>query len=37
MKNGEAQRKIMDKIMAMDNIEANWDSEEVMEKMKSYV
>lgn len=32
---GQAQSKIMDEVMEMPNIESNWDSEEVMQKMLS--
>ncbi len=35
LKNGEAQNKLMQEILKMDDIHNNWDSEEVMEKMLS--
>ena len=32
---GQRQQKIMDEVMAMEDIEAKWDSKEVEEKMLS--
>lgn len=37
LKTGQAQDKIMEKVMAMPAIESNWDSEEVMEKMLALI
>jgi len=33
LKKGEEQTKLMDEIMKMEDIEQNWDSEEVMQAM----
>jgi kynurenine 3-monooxygenase len=35
LRNGENQRRIMDEVMAMENIYENWDSDEVMQKLLS--
>jgi kynurenine 3-monooxygenase len=35
--NGDRQRKIMDDIMATENIHSNWDEEAVMKKILSLV
>lgn len=37
LKNGEEQRKIMDKIMEIENIHEIWDNEEIMEKIDALV
>jgi kynurenine 3-monooxygenase len=36
-KKGQEQTKIMDQVMSMPDIETRWDSEEVMQKILSYV
>jgi kynurenine 3-monooxygenase len=37
IENGKAQNAIMEQVMKMPNIEANWDSQEVMDKMLELV
>jgi len=36
-KEGQRQQSIMDEVMAMDDIEANWDSSEVEEKILALI
>jgi kynurenine 3-monooxygenase len=37
LENGEKQQQIMDRIMSLEDIHENWDSPEVMEKLKALV